>query len=346
MTRKRVLVTGGAGFLGSHLCDALLRRGDEVLCVDNFFTGTRQNIAELLKYPNFEVIRHDVNFPLHVEVDEIYCLACPASPLHYQFDPVQTTKTSVIGSINMLGLAKRVKAKILLTSTSEIYGDPAVHPKAENYHGNVNPYGPRACYDEGKRCAETLFYDYNRQHGMPIRIARVFNTYGPGMDAKGGPVVSRFILQALRGEPVTVFGGGQSRTFCYVDDMVGGLLRLMDVNDASPGPVNLGSTAEITILDLARLIIALTNSSSEIAFRPQPPDDPDRRCPDIGKAERMLGWRPCVALSAGLMRTIEYFERSLGLRTAIGQPPITAGGIEGYASPRPARSVAARRACG
>jgi UDP-glucuronate decarboxylase len=312
LTERRVLVTGGAGFIGSHLCERLLERGDEVLCVDNFYTGTRRNVQHLLSNPQFEVMRHDVCFPLYVEVDEIFNLACPASPVHYQFDPVQTTKVSVHGSINMLGLAKRVKAKVLQASTSEVYGDPTVHPQKEDYWGNVNPIGLRSCYDEGKRCAETLFFDYRRQHRLPIKVARIFNTYGPGMHPNDGRVVSNFIIQALRNEHITVYGeGNQTRSFCYVSDLVGGLMRLMETPDDVSGPVNLGNPVEFTIRQLAETIIALTGSSSEIAYRPLPEDDPRQRCPDISLAQKLLAWAPRVQLRDGLMKTIEYFERLL-----------------------------------
>ncbi len=305
-SRKSVLVTGGAGFLGSHLCARLLADGHEVLSVDNFFTGTRDNILSLLDDPRFELLRHDVTFPLYVEVDEIYNLACPASPIHYQFDPVQTTKTSVHGAINMLGLAKRTRARILQASTSEVYGDPEVNPQTEDYRGSVNPIGPRACYDEGKRCAETLFFDYKRQHGTDIRIARIFNTYGPHMLPDDGRVISNFIVQALRGEPLALYGdGSQTRSFCYVDDLVDGLVRLMDSDEI--GPVNLGNPAEITIAEVAKKVIGLVGSGSSIETRPLPADDPTRRCPDIGLARRTLGWEPTVALDDGLKRTIEYF---------------------------------------
>ncbi|MEO8202901.1 MAG: UDP-glucuronic acid decarboxylase family protein [Betaproteobacteria bacterium] len=310
-TRKRVLVTGGGGFLGSHLCERLIASGDDVLCVDNFFTGSKENIAHLLPLPNFELIRHDVTFPLYVEVDEIYNLACPASPLHYQFDPVQTTKTSVHGAINMLGLAKRVRAKILQASTSEVYGDPAVHPQTEGYWGNVNPIGIRSCYDEGKRCAETLFFDYHRQHGVAIKVARIFNTYGPRMQPNDGRVVSNFIVQALKGEPITVFGkGAQTRSFCYVDDLVDALMRLMDTPGDFTGPVNLGNPVEFTILDLARQVVALTGSRSVIEFHPLPGDDPMQRKPHIGLAQAVLGWAPKVALEEGLRRTVAYFRNA------------------------------------
>ena len=312
VTERRVLVTGGAGFIGSHLCERLLERGDEVLCVDNFYTGTRRNVQHLLSNPLFEVMRHDVCFPLYVEVDEIFNLACPASPVHYQFDPVQTTKVSVHGSINMLGLAKRVKAKILQASTSEVYGDPTVHPQKEDYWGNVNPVGVRSCYDEGKRCAETLFFDYRRQHRLPIKVARIFNTYGPGMHPNDGRVVSNFIIQALRNEDITIYGtGNQTRSFCYVNDLVDGLLRLMETPDEVTGPVNLGNPVEFTIRQLAETVISLTGSSSKIAYRPLPEDDPRQRCPDIGLAQNLLGWAPRVQLRDGLMKTVEYFERLL-----------------------------------
>jgi len=306
--RKRVLVTGGAGFLGSHLCERLLSDGHDVLCADNFFTGTKDNIAHLLGNTNFELLRHDVTFPLYVEVDEIYNLACPASPIHYQFDPVQTTKTSVHGAINMLGLAKRVKAKILQASTSEVYGDPDVHPQPEEYWGRVNPIGRRSCYDEGKRCAETLFFDYHRQHGLRIKVARIFNTYGPRMHPNDGRVVSNFIVQALKGEPITVFGEGrQTRSFCYVDDLIEAIVRTMATPDAFTGPVNVGNPVEFTILDLARKVIALTGSRSEIVFHPLPSDDPLQRKPDITLARGALKWEPGVGLEDGLSRTIEYF---------------------------------------
>ncbi len=305
---KRVLVTGGAGFIGSHLCDALLQRGCEVLCVDNFFTGTRANIAHLLDQKRFELMRHDVTFPLYVEVDEIYNLACPASPVHYQHDPVQTTKTSVHGAINMLGLAKRLKAKIFQASTSEVYGDPHVHPQREDYWGNVNPIGFRSCYDEGKRCAETLFFDYYRQHNLRIKIARIFNTYGPRMHPDDGRVVSNFIMQALRHEPISVYGdGSQTRSFCYVDDVVQAFMRLMDTDDSFTGPVNIGNPEEFTIGELAEKIIVLTRSKSKIIFRPLPSDDPKQRCPDIGLAREKLAWQPSIPLQQGLTKTIDYF---------------------------------------
>jgi UDP-glucuronate decarboxylase len=307
--RKRVLVTGGAGFLGSHLCEQLLEHGHDVLCVDNYFTGAKDNIVHLLDHPYFEVIRHDVTFPLYVEVNEIYNLACPASPVHYQFDPVQTTKTSVHGAINMLGLAKRVKAKILQASTSEVYGDPDVHPQTEDYHGNVNTIGPRACYDEGKRCAETLFFDYYRQHSLNIRVARIFNTYGPRMLPDDGRVVSNFIVQALKGDPITVFGdGSQTRSFCYVDDLVRGLISLMDAPDAVTGPINLGNPGEFTILQLAEQVVEMTGSRSKIDFRPLPQDDPTQRCPNITAAKEHLNWKPTIDLQDGLVKTVAYFE--------------------------------------
>lgn len=309
---KRILVTGGAGFIGSHLCERLITQGAEVLCADNFFTGTRTNVAHLIGHPMFELMRHDVTFPLYVEVDEIYNLACPASPVHYQHDPVQTTKTSVHGAINMLGLAKRVKAKILQASTSEVYGDPTVHPQPEEYWGNVNPIGPRSCYDEGKRCAETLFFDYHRQHQLNIKVARIFNTYGPRMHPNDGRVVSNFIIQALRNEPITLYGdGSQSRAFCYVDDLVEGLMRLMNTDDAITGPMNLGNTGEFTIRELAELVIELTGSRSQIASRPLPQDDPRQRRPDISKAEKTIGWEPKVPLREGLEKTIAYFNSLL-----------------------------------
>jgi UDP-glucuronate decarboxylase len=305
---KRILVTGGAGFLGSHLCERLLDRGDEVLCVDNYYTGRRQNIAKLLGTANFEAMRHDVTFPLFVEVDEIYNLACPASPVHYQFDPVQTLKTSVHGAINVLGLARRTKAKVLQASTSEVYGDPTVHPQPESYWGNVNPAGPRSCYDEGKRAAETLFFDYHRQHGLRVKVARIFNTYGPRMHPNDGRVVSNFVMQALQNNPITIFGdGAQTRSFCYVDDLVDGLIRLMDTPDDFIGPCNIGNPDEFTILQLAELVIKLTGSSSEIVRHPLPQDDPKQRQPDITLAKSKLDWRPTVKLEAGLLRTIEYF---------------------------------------
>ncbi|GAB0055754.1 UDP-glucose 4-epimerase [Candidatus Magnetaquicoccaceae bacterium FCR-1] len=309
---KRVLVTGGAGFLGSHLCEHLLIEGADVLCVDNFFTGNKRNILALLDHPFFELLRHDVTFPLYVEVDEIFNLACPASPIHYQFDPVQTTKTSVHGAINMLGLAKRVRAKIMQASTSEVYGDPQVHPQREDYWGHVNPIGPRSCYDEGKRCAETLFFDYHRQHRLRIKVARIFNTYGPRMHPNDGRVVSNFVVQALRGDPITVYGDGtQTRSFCYVDDMVEGFLRLMCSGDDFLGPVNLGNPGEFTMLELASKVVELTGSRSSIVFAPLPTDDPRQRQPDIGLARERLDWQPTVVLDEGLRRTIDYFDQVL-----------------------------------
>lgn len=311
-SRKRILITGGAGFLGSHLCERLLREGHEVVCVDNFFTGRRLNVAHLFPNPCFELIRHDICFPLYVEVDEIYNLACPASPIHYQFDPVQTTKTSVHGSINMLGLAKRVKAKIFQASTSEVYGDPKIHPQPETYWGNVNPIGYRSCYDEGKRCAETLFFDYRRQHGLMIKVARIFNTYGPRMYPNDGRVVSNFIVQALTGEDITVYGeGSQTRSFCFVDDMIEGFVRLMDSPEDLIGPVNLGNSGEFSILELAKMIIGLTGSKSRIIFRPLPHDDPTQRRPDISLAREKLGWEPSVGLEDGLRKTIGYFRQEV-----------------------------------
>ncbi len=310
---QRILVTGGSGFIGSHLCRSLLALGHDVLAVDNFYSSTRHNVLSLLDEPRFELMRHDVTFPLYVEVDQIYHLACPASPVYYQRDPVQTTKTCVHGSINMLGLAKRVGARILLTSTSEIYGDPATHPQPESYWGNVNPIGIRSCYDEGKRCAETLFFDYYRQHAMPIKVARIFNTYGPRMLPDDGRVVSSFIVQALRGEPLTVFGdGSQTRSFCYVDDMVDGLIRLMNTPPDTTGPVNLGNPAEFTVLELAKKVLTLAGSDGPIEHRPLPPDDPMRRKPDIGLARELLGWEPTVRLDEGLTRTVGYFRHALG----------------------------------
>ncbi|MBI4710088.1 MAG: SDR family oxidoreductase [Nitrospirae bacterium] len=307
---KRILVTGGAGFLGSHLCERLLNEGHEVISVDNFYTGTRSNITPLLKNPYFEVIRHDICFPLYVEVDEIYNLACPASPIHYQFDPVQTTKTSVHGAINMLGLAKRVKAKILQASTSEVYGDPKIHPQPETYWGHVNPIGFRSCYDEGKRCAETLFFDYRRQHKLRIKVARIFNTYGPKMHPNDGRVVSNFILQALRGDNITIYGSGkQTRSFCYADDLIDGLIRLMGTPDNFTGPLNLGNPSEFTIMELAKKIIQLTKSRSKIVFNPLPEDDPAKRQHDITLAKRVLKWQPKVPLEEGLRKTIAYFKK-------------------------------------
>lgn len=306
--RKRVLVTGGAGFLGSHLCERLLANGCDVLCADNLFTGSKDNIAHLLGNPYFELIRHDVTFPLYVEVDEIYNLACPASPIHYQRDPVQTTKTSVHGAINVLGLAKRVGAKIFQASTSEVYGDPQVHPQTEDYRGSVNPIGPRACYDEGKRCAETLFFDYWRQHGLRIKVARIFNTYGPRMHPDDGRVVSNFIMQALEGRPITLYGdGSQTRSFCYVDDLIEGFLRLMETGDDITGPINLGNPREMTVRQLAEMVVEMVGSRSEIIYRPLPADDPMQRRPDITQAKAVLDWTPSVALEEGLQRTIAYF---------------------------------------
>lgn len=310
--RKRVLVSGGAGFIGSHLCERLVAAGHDVLCVDNFYTGTKDNVRALLDHPNFEVMRHDVSFPLYVEVDEIYNLACPASPVHYQFDPVQTTKTSVHGAINMLGLAKRTKARILQASTSEVYGDPEVHPQSEAYWGRVNPTGFRACYDEGKRCAETLFFDYYRQHGVQIKVARIFNTYGPRMHPNDGRVVSNFVVQALKGAPISIYGDGQqTRSFCYVDDLVEGLIRLMESPATFTGPVNLGNPQEFTMRELAEQVLTVTQSSSSIEHKPLPPDDPRQRKPDIRLAETQLGWRPQTALSEGLRLTVAYFRELL-----------------------------------
>ena len=310
--RKRILVTGGAGFLGSHLCERLLARGHDVLCVDNFFTGSKTNVAHLIGNPHFELMRHDVTFPLYVEVDEIYNLACPASPVHYQHDPVQTTKTSVHGAINMLGLAKRVGATILQASTSEVYGDPAIHPQVESYWGNVNPIGIRSCYDEGKRCAETLFFDYHRQHKTRIKVARIFNTYGPNMHPADGRVVSNFIVQALRGEPITIYGDGrQTRSFCYVDDLVDGLMRLMNSPAEVTGPINLGNPGEFTMLELAQAVIGLTGARSELVFQPLPSDDPRQRQPDNSLAKAALDWSPKVELREGLTRTIAYFDALL-----------------------------------
>ncbi|WJW76288.1 SDR family oxidoreductase [Thiohalobacter sp. IOR34] len=313
--RKRILVTGGAGFLGSHLCEALLRQQHEVLCVDNFFTGTRDNIRHLLDNPSFELLRHDVTFPLYVEVDEIYNLACPASPIHYQFDPVQTTKTSVHGAINVLGLAKRVKATLMQASTSEVYGDPQQHPQKEDYWGHVNPLGTRACYDEGKRCAETLCFDYHRQHKLSIKVARIFNTYGPHMHPNDGRVVSNFIVQALRNEPITIYGdGSQTRSFCYVDDTVDAFIRLMDTDPAFTGPVNIGNPEEQTVRELAETIIELTGSRSTLTYKALPSDDPTRRCPDIELAKSALDWTPRITLSEGLGKTIAYFDTLLSQR--------------------------------
>jgi UDP-glucuronate decarboxylase len=316
--RKRILVTGGAGFLGSHLIERLLDRGDEVVCADNLFTGTKFNIEHLLTHPRFEFLRHDVTFPLYIEVDQIYNLACPASPIHYQHDPVQTTKTSVHGAINMLGLAKRLRARIFQASTSEVYGDPSVHPQPESYWGNVNPIGPRSCYDEGKRCAETLFFDYHRQHGLDIRVARIFNTYGPRMHPNDGRVVSNFIVQALNNEDITLYGdGAQTRSFCFVDDLIEGFLRFMDLPAGTdgvpgfPGPMNLGNPREFTIRQLAELVVELTGSESKLVFRPLPADDPKQRRPDITLAKQLLNWEPSIALEDGLKKTIAYFESVL-----------------------------------
>ena len=315
--RKSLLVTGGAGFLGSHLCDRLIADGHDVLCVDNFFTGSKQNIEHLIGNVRFELMRHDVTFPLFVEVDQIYNLACPASPIHYQHDPVQTTKTSVHGAINMLGLAKRLKCRILQASTSEVYGDPVVHPQPESYWGNVNPIGPRSCYDEGKRCAETLFFDYHRQHQLQIKVARIFNTYGPRMHPSDGRVVSNFIVQALKGQPITIYGeGSQTRSFCYVDDLIDGFVRLMDSPATLTGPVNLGNPGEFTIRQLAEQVIELTGSRSKLIFEPLPLDDPRQRQPDITQARERLGWEPKVALREGLVKTIAYFDRLLAVDPA------------------------------
>jgi UDP-glucuronate decarboxylase len=308
-SRKRVLVTGGAGFLGSHLCDRLLEQGHEVICADNFFTGTKRNLDHLHNHPRFELLRHDITFPLYLEVDEIYNLACPASPVHYQHDPVQTTKTSVHGAINMLGLAKRLRCRILQASTSEVYGDPKVHPQPEDYWGHVNPIGPRSCYDEGKRCAETLFFDYHRQHQLEIKVARIFNTYGPRMHPADGRVVSNFIVQALKGEPITIYGdGSQTRSFCFVDDLIDGLIRLMESPADLTGPVNLGNPSEFTIAELARLTLAKTGSASPLAYSQLPADDPVQRQPDIGLARARLGWEPRTPLEEGIEHTIAYFE--------------------------------------
>jgi UDP-glucuronate decarboxylase len=331
------LVTGGAGFLGSHLCEQLLARGHEVICADNFFTGTRRNVEHLIGHPRFELMRHDVTFPLFAEVDEIYNFACPASPVHYQHDPVQTTKTSVHGAINMLGLAKRVKAKILQASTSEVYGDPQVHPQREDYWGHVNPNGIRSCYDEGKRCAETLFFDYHRQHQLRVKVLRIFNTYGPRMHPNDGRVVSNFIVQALQGQPITLYGEGlQTRSFCYVDDLIDGALRLMGTPDPVIGPINVGNPVEVTIRELAQTIVRLTGSASPLVFRPLPQDDPMQRCPDITQAREVLGWAPRVQLEQGLARTIDYFERLL---TASSGP--LPHGLQPSAAPLPAAALAA-----
>ena len=314
-SRKRILVTGGSGFIGSHLIDRLLEIGHEVICADNLFTGTKRNIDHLHNHPRFEFLRHDVTFPLYVEVDEIYNLACPASPVHYQYDPVQTTKTSVHGAINMLGLAKRLKCKIFQASTSEVYGDPVVHPQTEEYWGNVNPIGFRSCYDEGKRCAETLFFDYHRQHGLQIKVARIFNTYGPRMHPADGRVVSNFIMQALQGEPITIYGdGSQTRSFCFVEDMVEAFIRLMATDDGVTGPVNLGNPGEFTIKELAEKVVAQTGSKSQIVYRDIPQDDPKQRCPDITKARQLLDWQPTIALDQGLGWTIDYFSNLIADR--------------------------------
>jgi len=307
--RKKILVTGGAGFLGSHLCERLVNTGHEVICVDNYFTGSKHNVSNLLNLPNFELIRHDVTFPLYVEVDEIYNLACPASPVHYQYDPVQTTKTSVHGAINMLGLAKRVGAKILQASTSEVYGDPEVHPQPESYWGKVNPIGVRSCYDEGKRCAETLFFDYHRQHKLEIKVMRIFNTYGPKMHPQDGRVVSNFIVQALKGEDITIYGDGkQTRSFCFVDDLIDGMIKLMDTPPDFTGPVNIGNPTEFTMIELAGLVLKLTGSNSKLVFMPLPQDDPKQRMPDITLAKAALNWSPSVSIDHGLMKTIDYFK--------------------------------------
>jgi UDP-glucuronate decarboxylase len=319
---KRILVTGGAGFIGSHLCERLLKDGNQVIAVDNYFTGRRENVFALLNDRNFEVMRHDVTLPLYVEVDEIFNFASPASPIHYQFDPVQTVKTNVLGAINMLGLAKRLKIRILQASTSEVYGDPEVHPQSEGYSGSVNPIGPRACYDEGKRCAETLFFDYHRQHGVRIKVVRIFNTYGPRMALNDGRVVSNFIVQALRGEPITLYGNGmQTRAFCYVDDLIEGIVRTMKTEDAFVGPINLGNPVEMPIRELAELIVDITGSKSRIEYRSLPKDDPKQRCPDIALAQSNLGWKPRVALKDGLEKTIAYFDELLGAqRRATAEP--------------------------
>jgi UDP-glucuronate decarboxylase len=311
-SKKKILVSGGAGFLGSHLCDRLLEQGHDVLCVDNFFTGSKQNVNHLLANPNFELMRHDVTFPLYVEVDQIYNLACPASPVHYQFDPVQTTKTSVHGAINMLGLAKRVKARILQASTSEVYGDPEIHPQPESYFGKVNPIGIRSCYDEGKRCAETLFFDYHRQHQLDIKVIRIFNTYGPRMHPNDGRVVSNFIVQALQGKDITIYGDGQqTRSFCYVDDLIRGMISMMETEQGFTGPINIGNPGEFTMLELAELVIKLTGSKSKLIFLPKPEDDPKQRRPDIGLAKDVLKWLPNVQLEAGLKKTIDYFRATI-----------------------------------
>ena len=317
MVPMRIVITGGAGFVGSHLAERLLAAGNEVVVVDNYFTGSKDNVAQLLGNPRFELLRHDVTFPLYVEVDAIYNLASPASPIHYQHDPVQTTKTNVMGAINMLGLAKRLRVPILQASTSEVYGDPEVHPQTEDYWGKVNPIGPRACYDEAKRVAETLFFDYHRQHGIAIRVARIFNTYGPRMAADDGRVVSNFIVQALRGEPLTIYGdGSQTRSFCYVDDLVGGLIALMENTAGEVGPVNLGNPGEFTMLELAEKVLELTGSSSTVEHLPLPQDDPKQRQPDISRAKKSLGWEPTIPLNEGLVKTIEYFQKTVGARAS------------------------------
>ena len=329
--QQRIVVTGGSGFLGSHLCDRLLAQGSEVICIDNFFTGARRNIEHLMGQKHFELIRHDVTFPIYLEIDQIYNLACPASPIHYQYDPVQTTKTSVHGAINMLGLAKRVRAKILQASTSEVYGDPTVHPQTEDYWGHVNPIGPRSCYDEGKRCAETLFFDYWRQHRLRIKVARIFNTYGPRMHPHDGRVVSNFIIQALLGREITIYGdGSQTRSFCYVDDLVDGLIRLMHSADEVIGPINIGNPVEFSMLQLAQEVLNLTGSKSRIAHRPLPQDDPKQRQPDISKAQKLLGWKPATPLTEGLKKTITYFEallREPGTMDVINSGSGTRGGV-------------------
>lgn len=313
MIKKRILITGGAGFIGSHLCKKLLEEGHEILCLDNFYTGTKANILELTSNPYFEVIRHDVIIPMHFEVDEIYNLACPASPVHYQHDPVQTIKTSIMGAINVLDLAKRLNIRVLQASTSEVYGDPSVHPQTEDYWGNVNPIGIRSCYDEGKRCAETLFFDYHRQYGTDIKVVRIFNTYGPNMHPNDGRVVSNFIVQALKGEDLTIYGdGSQSRSFCYVDDLVDGIIKMMNAEKGFIGPVNLGNPIEFTIMELAEKVLALTGSKSKLTFKPLPEDDPKQRCPDISLAKSKLGWEPQVKLEEGLVKTIEYFKGVIG----------------------------------
>jgi len=332
---KRILVTGGAGFLGSHLCERLLNDGGDVLCVDNYFTGRKDNVADLMVNPRFEVMRHDITFPLYVEVDEIYNLACPASPVHYQFDPVQTTKTSVHGAINMLGLAKRVKARIFQASTSEVYGDPLVHPQTEAYWGHANPIGVRSCYDEGKRCAETLFFDYYRQHKLRIKVARIFNTYGPRMHPNDGRVVSNFIIQALKNEPITIYGDGrQTRSFCYVDDQIEAFIRLMNTPDDFTGPVNLGNPTENTILELAQTVIELVGSRSKLVYKPLPSDDPRQRCPDITLAKEKLGWQPMVPLKEGLAKTIKYFDRLLSKKER--RPPVL---IKSISSNQPSSAI-------